>query len=268
MKRRILTVALALLLAVLGTAGVLSYVHQAGIRALAGHKAVSVLIATKEIPSGTSARAALAAGLVSAQTLPVSSVPSDAVRSITPDLAGLVTSAAVAPGQLLLLPMLVTAAQTTSGLTIPAGMVAVTIQLCVPEAVAGNVRAGSEVAVFDTYAAGSTLTAQPDCNGPHQQQGYGAVHTRIVLPKVQVLSIGSASAAGPASSSATSTAFSQSSSASSSLGNVLVTLAVDQGNAERLIQLTEAGLPYLALLTSSSATRADATVVPLLRPLS
>ena len=268
MKRRILTIGLAVLLAALGTAGVLSYVHQANVRALAGHKAVSVLVATKEIPSGTSARAALAEGLVSSQTLPASSVPTDAVRSITTELAARVTSAAVEPGQLLLLPMLVTAAQTTSGLAIPAGMVAVTIQLCMPEDVAGSVRADSEVAVFDTYSsAGGTLNAQANCIGPHQQEAVGLVHTRIVLPKVLVLSIGPAS--GQSNPSGTATTDGQgSSSASSSLGNVLVTLAVSQGDAERLIQLTEAGLPYLALLTSSSATRADATVVPLLRPLS
>ena len=48
--------------------------------------------------------------------------------------------------------MLVTAAQETSGLPIPSGMVAVTIKLCLPEAVAGNIKAGSQVEVFDTYA--------------------------------------------------------------------------------------------------------------------
>ena len=62
-------------------------------------------------------------------------------------------SADVQPGQLLLRPMLVTAVQATSGLGDPAGMVAVTIKLCLPEAVAGNIKAGSQVEVFDTYAA-------------------------------------------------------------------------------------------------------------------
>ncbi|MGD0686968.1 MAG: RcpC/CpaB family pilus assembly protein [Streptosporangiaceae bacterium] len=267
MKRRILTIGLAVLLAVFGTAGVLAYVHQSNVRALAGHKAVSVLVAAKEIPSGTSARAALAEGLVSSQTLPASSVPSDAVRSITASLAALVTSAAIAPGQLLLLPMLVTVAQTTSGMAIPAGMEAVTLQLCLTETVADSIHAGSEVAVYDTYSSSGTLTAQPNCSGPHQQQDAGAVHTRIVLPKVLVLSVGE-SAAGQASSSATSTAFSQSSSAPSAQGTVMVTFAVFQDNAERLIQLSEAGLPYLALLTSSSQTRQDNSVVPQFPPLS
>jgi len=42
-----------------------------------------------------------------------------------------------------------------------------------------------------------------------------------------------------------------------------VTLAVTQANAERLILLSQTGLPYLALLTNSSQTRFDAVPVPL-----
>lgn len=268
MRRRILTVALAILLAVLGTAGVLAYVHQADTRALAGQKAVSVLVATEQIPSGTTASAALQGGMLTKQNLPAASVPADAIHSITPGLANLVMSTTVRSGQLLLVPMLVPATEAVGGLAIPTGMVAVTIQLCLPEVVAGNIQPGSEVAVFDTYSASGALTAQPNCDGPHQQQDFGAAHTRIVLPKVLVLSVGG-STAGTGSSSTTSTAFSQSSSnsASSTSSTVLVTLAVFQDNAERLIQLAEAGLPYLALLSNSSVTKPDTSVVPLLPPL-
>lgn len=263
MKRRVLTVALAVLLAVLGTAGVLAYVRQADQRALAGQKAVTVLVAHDLIPSGTTAGAALQDGLLSSQRLPVASVPSDAVRSITPDLSALVVSADVQPGQLMLRPTLVTAAQVTGGLAIPSGMVAVTVQLCMPEAVAGNVHAGSQVAVFDTSAASGTLTAQPNCDLPHEQQASGAAHTRLELPRVLVLSVGAAGATGQTSSQTSS----QSSSASSSTSSaVLVTLAVSQADAERLIQLTQTGLPYLALLTNSSQTRVDTTLVPSQRP--
>jgi len=39
-------------------------------------------------------------------------------------------------------------------------------------------------------------------------------------------------------------------------------VAVSQANAERLIQLTVTGLPYLALLTASSQTSVDNSVGP------
>jgi pilus assembly protein CpaB len=242
-KRRVLTVSLAILLAVLGTAGVLAYVHQADARAVAGMKAVTVLVARHRVPSGTSAGAALAGGLLASQTLPASSVPADAVRSLTPATTGLVTSADIQPGQLVLRPMLVTAAMVRGGLAVPAGDVAVTIALCMPEAVAGNVVAGSQVEVFGTDAHAATLTAQPNCNGPHQQQAPGSAHTRVVLPRALVLSVGPAG-----SSTGSTTATAQTTTSASGQANVLVTLAVTQADAQRLIQLTEAGLPYLALL--------------------
>jgi len=45
-----------------------------------------------------------------------------------------------------------------------------------------------------------------------------------------------------------------------------VTMAVDQADAERLILLTETGVSYLALLTSSSHTAFDTALVPLFHP--
>ena len=248
MRRRVLTVVLALVLAVIGTAAVLAYVRQADARALAGQKAVRVLVAQQQIPGGTSAGAALRAGMLTSETLPASSVPANVVASITPDLTGLVASADIPAGQLLLRPMLVQSAQVTGALPIPAGMVAVTISLCVPEAVAGNLHPGSLVAVFATTATGG-LSASAGCSGSHQQQAGGA-HSRLVLPSAEVLSTGVAAASSPATSTTSSSTPSQQASSPppGAQGTVLVTFAVTQANAAKLIQLTEAGLPYLALV--------------------
>jgi pilus assembly protein CpaB len=265
LTRRILTIALAIVLAIIGTGAVLIYVKQADSRAIAGQKAVSVLVAAQRIPVGTSATNALRDGLLSSQRLPAASVPADAVRSLTPGIADLVVDADVPAGELLLRPMLVTSAQATAGIAIPPGLVAVTVELCMPEAVAGYVRPGSQVAVFDTFApnAGTgTLTAQPNCTGPHQQQEFGSAHTRIVLPKVLVISIGTANSPVANSPLTASTAFTQSTSAATQ-NTVLVTMAVDQNDAERLINLTETGLPYLALLTATSGTKPDTALIPL-----
>jgi pilus assembly protein CpaB len=259
MKRRRLSIVLAVLLAILGTAGVLVYVRHANDRALAGQRAVTVLIAKRLIPSGTSAADAQQQGLLGSETLPAESVPADALTALTPDISALVTDAEVQPGQLLLRPMLVTAAQVTSGLAIPNGMVAISIMFCVPEAVAGFIHVGSQVAVFDTVASSSsntssnssnsTLSAQAACGGPHQQQGGLTATTKLVLPQVMVLDIGPA----PASSQSGGTATNGTSS-SGNQGTELVTVAVSQQDAERLIQLTEDGLPYLALLNGSSTS--------------
>jgi pilus assembly protein CpaB len=259
MKRRALTIALAVLLAVLGTAGVLVYVKHANTRALAGQKAVTVLIAKSLIPSGTSAADAQQQGLLSTETLPAASVPADALTAVTPDISALVTDSNVQPGQLLLRPMLVTKAQVTNGLGIPNGMVAVSILFCVPEAVAGNVGPGSQVAVFDTVVSGnSSMTAQAACNGSHGWTSGASVSTKLILPRVTVLSVGPGSANGQGSSRSGSTA-SGGSSSSSSQGSELVTVAVSQSDAEQLIQLAEDGLPYLALVNASSSLGVSTT---------
>jgi len=257
MKRRLLIIALALILAAVGTSGVLSYVRGANARAIAGMKAVSVLVAQKAITAGTTAGSALHTGLLASQTLPASSVPANALSAITSDMAALVFSADLQPGQLLLRSMLVTPAQTTSGLAIPPGEMALTLNFCLPEAVAGAVQPGSEVAVFDTvgFDTGSPISGQPGCAGAHTQID-GTIKTRVVLRRAVVLSVGVSS--GGSTSTSTTSSLSGSSSTSSGQTGTLLTLAVTQAQAEQLIQMTETGLPYLALLTTSSHTTADA----------
>lgn len=260
MKRRGLTIALAVLLAVLGTAGIFVYVSHANSRAIAGQKAVNVLVAQKLIPSGTSAGEAQRQGLLRTETLPAASVPADAVTVLTPGLKNLVTSADVQSGQLLLRPALVTQSQATSGLAIPSGMVAVSVLFCLPEAVAGNVHAGSEVAVFDTVTSGSsTMTAQPACGGPHEWLAGDTVTTRLVLPKVTILSVGPASG-----NSGTSSGGALSGNSASSQNQALLTVAVSQADAQQLILMTQDSLPYLALVNdqSSLSVSAPAATVP------
>ena len=265
MRRRILTIALATLLAAVGTVAVLAYVHQANVRAVHGVQAVNVLVAESAIPSGTPAGQALREGLLGSQKLPVASVPANAIRSITAELSGLVTSAAVQSGQLLLRPMLVAAAQVTGGVAIPKGMVAVTVQLCLPEDVAGYVTAGAKVAVFDTYS--NTQQTQRTCNVAHQTLAPSTVHTATVLPEAQVLSVEPAPATAQSTGAGGTGLLSSSPANSTALqGAVLVTLAVTQADAEHLIGIAETGLPYLALLTSTSNTSLDAPPAALIRP--
>lgn len=186
------------------------------------------------------------------------------MRTLTSDLKGLVASSSIAPGELLLRPVLVTAVASTSGIAIPPGMMAVTVALCVPEAVARYVYPGSEVAVFDTYIKGGKGSAQWTCGSkPISPTGSPLDVTRIVLTRVKVLSV---SEAAPATSAGavTSTAFGQSSGSAdqATQNEVLVTLAVDQYDAEKVINMADAGLPYLALLTNSSVTGPDTKPVP------
>ena len=267
MTRRILTIILAIGLAVVGTGAVLLYVKGADQRVLNGQKAVTVLVADQQVPAGIKAGTALSEGLLRHQKLPAASVPSDAVRVITPGLNSLVLSADLPSGQLLLRPMLVTALAAHTGLAIPPGMVALSLQFCLPRDVAGYVQPGSEVAVFNTFVTVKQGGSPPtrSCDGINASQGVTGVHTRLVMPKVKVLAVGQASAApATAGSTATSTAFSQNSSTSQSSNTIimLVTVAANQVDAEKLIHLDEVEVPYLALVTPSSNVKPDIKFQP------
>ena len=266
MTRRILIVAIALVLAVLGAVGVLDYVHQADQRALAGMRAVTAYVAKSQIPSGTSTGVALREGLLVSQQFPATSVPADAVRSISPSMAGLVLTSGLASGQMLLSPMLGSSVETAAALPVPPGMVAVTLQFCVQQAVANYVTSGSQVAVFSTFVNGKAATGACTADSLNSAHTGGLVHTRLVLPKVLVLAVGEGTATPPSTSTVVSAdPANGSSSASSSSANpstIYVTMAVSQADAERLIELGEAGSPYLALVTSASGARADVAFQP------
>ena len=265
MTRRILTIVVAIVLAVVGTGAVMIYVKQADQRALAGQKAVSVLVATQQVPAGTTAGDALRDGFLQAQKLPSESVPTDAVRSIGPAISGLVLSASLASGQLLLRPMLVTKTVAATGLAIPAGKVALTVLMCLQKAVAGYIRPGSLIAVFNTFASRDKQgTATVSCTGTSWPNGVRSVHTRLVLTNVSVLAVGTAASGTTSTTTTTTGVFSQSNSSSSSSNSttLLVTVAVSQTDAEKLIHLAEAGIPYLALVTASSGTKPDIKFQP------
>jgi len=260
MTRRILTIVVAVLLAALGAVGVLDYVHQADNRALAGMRAVTAYVATAQIPSGTLARVAVESHLLAAQQFPASSVPVDAVRSITPNVSGLVLTNGLAPGQMLLSPMLGTTTQTAEALRIPTGYVAVTLQFCVQQAVANYVTPGSYVAIYNTFVNNQPVTGA--CSGIPASASGTAPTVSLVMPQVLVLAVGEGTATLPSSGTATGATGSAASSAPSGGSTILLTMAVPQNQAPHLISLGESGSPYLALLTPAEASSADAASQP------
>jgi pilus assembly protein CpaB len=258
MTRRILTIVVAVLLAALGAVGVLDYVHQADNRALAGMRAVTAYVATAQIPAGQSAGAAVQNRTLVAQQFPASSVPADAVRSITPSVSGLVLSSGLAPGQMLLSPMLGTSTQTAQALPIPPGYVAVTMQFCVQQAVANYVTPGSYVAIYNTSVNNEPVTGA--CSGiPAPASGMPPT-VALKVPKVLVLAVGEGTATPP--STGTAAGGSAASSAPSGGATIYLTMAVLQNEVPQLIGLGESGSPYLALLTPAEATSTDTAFQP------
>jgi pilus assembly protein CpaB len=263
-RTRLLTITLAVVLALLGAVAVLAYARQANQRALDGQKAETVVVASGPIPGGTSLAKAQQGGLLSTEKVPESSLSltAPAVRSVTAANENKVLSGAVAKGQILLENMLASAASVTAngGFVIPPGKIAVTVNLCIPEGVADYLVPGSYVAVFDTVA--TKAQVQRTCEAQHAVlngiANPATAATLLVLQKAEVLAVGqnlatTNTAAG--NNVAATTDPSASSAASSIQGEELVTLAVDQPDAQRLMLIDEVGMPYLALLGPGSSMK-------------
>lgn len=227
MKRSLLVLGLALVLATVGTLAVVYYVRQADARALAGKDAVTVLVADQLVPAGTTAGDAQQAGVFRAEPMPADSVPADALGEIGPNLAPLVAGADIQPGQLVLRSLFADRKPVSTPLPIPAGKIAVTVAVTAPEEVAGYVASGTQVAVF----LADTETGQ----------------TRVLIPRIAVLGIGPAPAGDQAA---------QQSTPDGSIG-VMVTLAANTEEAKGLIQGHRTKALHLALLRDDSVVTPD-----------
>jgi pilus assembly protein CpaB len=235
MGRRTILLITALVVAALGTALVFLYVRSADDRALAGQEQVQVLFATQQIPVGQSAETASTNGSLELRTVAANSVAEGALSDIDP-IANEVALTTIFPGQ-----QIVSAAfgdvTGVSAIPIPDNLMALSLQLGDPERVAGFLGAGSEVAVFVTLS-----------NPNPAAQGNDALsqQTSLLIPRVQVITVGNVQ---PVTQTTTTTDGQQN---TEEIPRAIVTLAVDQEQAQRLIFASQQGQLYFTLLTENS----------------
>ncbi len=237
-RRRILLI-IAAVVAALGTLLVFLYVRSADARAQDSVDAVQVLTASQPIAAGESYDDALATGKI---------VPKGVARSqllanvqTSPDaLKGTVALQSLLPGEQIVADKFGTnAAEAASPLGIPEGKMAISVNLTDPDRVAGFVNPGSEVAIFVTAqdAGDSEASAGP--------------RTKLLLQRVTVLGVGSTT---PVTTTTTTQDGTQQ---TEQLPRTLLTLALTQQEAQRVILASKTLDVTFALLTKDS-TVADA----------
>lgn len=257
MKKRIVLIAAAVLLAVLGTFAVYSYGKSADKRALASTKSATVLVVTKRIPAGTTWSDAVKGGYFSQENYPANAVPQDALTDAKTAAIGgdAVALADVVPGQFVLREAFGTKTAQTGALQIPKGYLAVSVTLPINAEVAGYIGPGSEVTIFVTaqYTPGGTTASktQTQTQTPSGDDVLGdqPTVTKTVISKADVLAVSQAPV--------TDVDGSGDSGSSSSDGSPLVTLALTQRDAERVILNQKIGDLYLALLSPDSTVSGD-----------
>jgi pilus assembly protein CpaB len=227
MDRRKALLAVAAVIAALGTLLVFLYVRGADSRADERYSAVQVLRIVKPIAVGETVEAAQAAGKIELGTVPQKDLLPGALTGTEP-IAGKVAVAAIYPGEQLISSKFGDAG-TGSALTIPKGKIAISVNLSDPARVAGFVNPGDKVAIFLTAA------------------GY----TRLLLPNIQIIG------AGTTTMVATTTTDPAGAQSTDQLPKTLLTLAVSQAEAERILFASTSGELALGLMTPDSQIAAS-----------
>ena len=217
----------AIALAVIGTLGLTVYVNNAKNDAVAGEGAVTVFVADAKIPAGTPADKL--ASLTKEEKVPAKVRPEDAVTNLD-DVADLVTSIDLAPGEQLLKSRFISAdlqsAQVQSSVAVPKGFFQATVSLEPAQALGGRVRAGNRVAVVwadENSAAGTEDSPQ------------SVVIARNVLVTTVQIDGDNGQAKGDAEQVL-----------NAPTGKFLVTLAVDAEGLQNVVAATTRGSIYIA----------------------
>lgn len=224
MGRRTLLLLAALVVAALGTTGVFLYVNGINDRAEADYDLVEVLVATTTIEAGTTAQQAQDAGALDLRPFLTKSLEGLPALSDITGIADMVALAPIAVGEPILEGQFGVSGE-NSALPIPEGQLAVSVQLGDPARVAGFVGPGSEVAVMLTSA-----------------DGGGERRTRVLLPRVTVIAAGNTTVVPAAEGTAPT----------EEIPKALLTLGVDQRDAQKLVYASQNGDLYLALLDEAS----------------
>lgn len=183
MRRRVTLLALALVLAMVGTGLVFSYAKARPATAAAAEQLTSVLTATKPIPAGTTGQQALDQQLVALKDVPTSLVPAGALVDIAP-VQDQKAATDLQAGEILL-PARFLPSAVAGGIDIPDDKVAISVEVQDPQRVAAFVRPGSQVAVFSTYMAKRTAPEPGEITLPVVEDA-----TKLLLQRASVIAVG------------------------------------------------------------------------------
>jgi pilus assembly protein CpaB len=229
MGRRGILLVVAALVAVLGSGLVFVYVKGADARAMQDQAPVEVLKAVAEIEPGETLLQAQAAGKLELQDVPAEQVLEGALSTIG-DLGSEVAIGRVFANEQITGKKFGSVGD-ADVLALPKGTVAISVDLTDTGRVAGFVTPGTEVALFVNGAVG------PD----------GTEVARLLLPAVEVVAVAQATVGTD-----TATAADAGTAAAEVLPRTLVTLAVSQSDAERVLFASTHGDLAFGLRTQSS----------------
>ncbi|GIM95505.1 RcpC/CpaB family pilus assembly protein [Paractinoplanes toevensis] len=257
MRRRIVLLLIAFVLAGFSATAVVAYGHSADERALEGAEGTWVLLATAAIPADTTGADIRGRKLVRQVLMPARTVPSGAITKLDPSYDKLTLNAPLQPDQMLMSGHFQHPAPAgpspSPTFVLPSGKIAVSVELTIARQVAGNVDNGAAVTIW--------LTEQTGLYRRDQK-------TTVVVAKATVISVGerpvptsATPTPSPAKNGATVMPTVVSSAvtvAPQDLDRYVVTVAVTPSEGARLVNGYNSGELHLGLVStpapSTSAT--------------
>lgn len=229
--KRWLPIILAVVLALIAAALVFFYTRGAEQRVLDEQQPVTVLVSTSTVPRGISLGDAVAGGLAEETQVPADMAPTGAIGGVTPDNSALLAINQVNPGQILLSTNFAAELPDITPVSIPDGLIAIAISLGDVQRVGNFLRPGAEVVIFNSYTTGAAPT--------EGEATTGDLTTRVLVDRALVLGVGETATPPTTNPDGTTTVQAPSS---------LITLGVDQAEAEKIIQASQTGSLYFGLL--------------------
>ena len=223
-KRSNLIVTLGLAVFIVGAAATYLVVRSSDDGASSSANKVSVLVAAKPIPAGTTGTNIVAQGMVKTKGVDAGAKPATAITDAS-QLAGKTVTLGVAEGQVLTLDQFQQAQTRIGTLKIPDGKTALALQLANVPGVAGFAGAGDHINIYGVIKPGS------DPKNPQ-----GAAH--LILQNTEVLNVnGTTLAAAQGQPGGT---------------GLVYLLAVTAAEAERLIYLSTFEQLYFSLVSKDA----------------
>ena len=247
MARRSVLLIVAVLIAALGTAMIVLYVKGIDDRATQGQELVEVLTATETIEPGETVASAQEAGKFEAREVRRDDLVDGAIDS-TSSISDLVALGPIYPGEQIISARFGTLGD-IEGLVIPDDKMAMSVELTDFERVAGFVNPGSEVAIFTTAA--TPIRILPDGT----EQTLPAV-SRILLARIPVIGVGTTSVGSR------TTTTEEGAQVTEEVPRTILTVAVTQAEAEKLVLADRTTELTFALLGDETPSRDEPGVTP------
>jgi pilus assembly protein CpaB len=186
-------------------------------------------------------------------------VPEDALTSVSGEYAQLVATSAIQPSEIVLANRFAARGAAQGALPVPQGLLAVSVSLDDPSHVGSFVSVGSKVAVFDTFNVQEADKSDLTPAGDHLQDNHGFTRaTRLLLPSVEVLAVDDSTTVEPRKESEDKPAGLAATAMQPT--TTLLTLAVTQDQAQRLVHGARTGTLTFALLGADAKATPGAGV--------